>query len=136
MSIDRLFNALQTLNRNTNEAHDPADYVLGVVVSIAPLTIRLEQGDELSGDFLILTDAVRDYNVDIEVNHITEDRAGGGGYAEFASHNHGYKGRKKITVYNALKIGESVIMLKQAGGQQFVVLSRLYDHAGLTGQWG
>ena len=136
MSVDKLFNALQTLSRQTNEAHEPSDYVLGVVVSVSPLTIKLEQGDELSGDFLVLTDLVRDYSVDIEVSHTTEDRGGGGGYAEFASHNHDYKGRKKITVYNALKVGESVIMLKQAGGQQFVVLSRLYDHTGLSGQWG
>lgn len=136
MSVDKLFNALQTLSQRTNEAHEPSDYVLGVVVSASPLTIKLEQGDELSGDFLVLTDLVRDYSVDIEVSHTTENRAGGAGDAAFESHNHDYKGRKKITVYNALKVGESVIMLKQAGGQQFVVLSRLYDHTELSGQWG
>ena len=80
MSVDKLFNALQTLSQRTNEAHEPSDYVLGVVVNVSPLTIKLEQGDELSGDFLVLTDLVRDYSVDIEVSHTTEDRGGGGGY--------------------------------------------------------
>ena len=136
MSVDKLFNALQSLNRQTSEAHEPSDYVLGVVVGASPLTIKLEQGDELSGDFLVLTDLVRDYSVDIEGSHTTENRAGGAGDAACESHNHDYKGRKKITVYNALKVGESVIMLQQAGGQQFVVLSRLYDHTELSGQWG
>ena len=58
--------------------------------------------------------------VDITVSHTTENRAGGGGYALFESHNHDYTGRKKITVHNGLHVGETVIMLRQAGGQGFV----------------
>ena len=71
---------------------------------------------------MILSDNVRDFEVDIEVNHITEKRAGGGGYAEYASHDHGYRGRKKIIIYNGLKIGEKVVMIQQSGGQLFLLL--------------
>ena len=74
--------------------------------------------------------------MDIEVNHVTENRAGGGGYAEYASHNHDYKGRKKIRVYNGLKPGEIVAMIRQRGGQQYLVVSRIHNHEGLSGQWG
>jgi len=74
--------------------------------------------------------------VDITVNHTTENRSGGGGYAEFASHNHDYVGRKRITVHNALHVGETVILLRQHGGQGFVVLSRNHDHTNISGQWG
>lgn len=73
--------------------------------------------------------------MDISVSHQTEDRAGGSGDPSFASHNHDYKGRKKIIVHNGLSVGESVILIRQAGGQEFIVLSRVTDHINITGQW-
>ena len=132
----QLVSALQMLVAQTNNAMKPTDYCLGVVETVAPLSIRIDQKDILTEEFLILTDLVRDFSVDITVSHTTENRAGGGGYAEFASHNHDYTGRKKIIVHNGLSVGESVILIQQAGGQEFIVLSRLYDHSNVTGQWG
>lgn len=136
MSSARLLQALKRVAKETGESSDPSDWCLGEVISVAPLTIRIEGKDEVSEEFLELTDAVRDYDVDITVSHTTENRAGGGGLALFESHNHDYKGRKRITVHNALHVGETVIMLRQAGGQGFVVLSRNRNHMNLTGQWG
>ena len=132
----QLVSTLQKLVAQTNNAMKPTDYCLGVVETVAPLSIRIDQKDILTEEFLILTDLVRDFSVDITVSHTTENRAGGGGYAEFASHNHDYTGRKKIIVHNGLPVGESVILIQQAGGQEFIVLSRLYDHSNVTGQWG
>lgn len=132
----QLISTLQKLVAQTNNAMKPSDYCLGVVETVSPLSIRIDQKDILTEDFLILTDLVRDFTVDITVSHTTENRAGGGGYAEFASHNHDYKGRKKIIVHNGLSVGESVILIQQAGGQEFIVLSRLYDHSNVVGQWG
>ncbi len=132
----RLVQTLQQLAAQTEQARKPCDYCLGVVESVSPLTIRIDQKDIVSEEFLILTDLVRDYSVDITVSHTTENRSGGGGYAEFASHNHDYTGRKKIIVHNGLSVGESVILVQQAGGQEFIVLSRLYDHTNVSGQWG
>lgn len=132
----QLVSTLQKLVAQTNNAMKPTDYCLGVVETVAPLSIRIDQKDILTEEFLILTDLVRDFSVDITVSHTTENRAGGGGDAEFASHNHDYTGRKKIIVHNSLSVGESVILIQQAGGQEFIVLSRLYDHSNVTGQWG
>lgn len=132
----QLVSTLQKLVAQTNNAMKPTDYCLGVVETVAPLSIRIDQKDILTEEFLILTDLVRDFSVDITVSHTTENRAGGGGDAEFASHNHDYMGRKKIIVHNSLSVGESVILIQQAGGQEFIVLSRLYDHSNVTGQWG
>lgn len=132
----QLVSTLQKLVAQTNNAMKPTDYCLGVVETVAPISIRIDQKDILTEEFLILTDLVRDFSVDITVSHTTENRAGGGGDAEFASHNHDYTGRKKIIVHNGLSVGESVILIQQAGGQEFIVLSRLYDHSNVTGQWG
>ncbi len=132
----QLVQTIQMLAKQTLDASKPSDYVLGVVESVNPLSIRIEQKESVPEEFLILTDSVRDYEVDIEVNHVTENRSGGSGDAEFASHNHGYAGRKKIKVYNSLHVGEQVILIQQAGGQEFIVLSRVFNHTNLSGQWG
>lgn len=113
-----------------------SDYRIGIVETVNPLSIRLDQKETLTEDFLILTDLVRDYDVDITVNHTTENKSGGSGDAQFESHNHAYSGRKRITVHNGLSVGESVILIQQSGGQEFIVLSRLQNHANLSGQWG
>ena len=136
MSSARLLQALKRVAKETGESSDPSDWCLGEVIGVGPLTIRIEGKDEVTEEFLELTDAVRDYDVDITVSHTTENRAGGGGLALFESHNHDYKGRKRITVHNGLHVGETVILLRQAGGQGFVVLSRNRNHMNLTGQWG
>lgn len=133
---NQLMNALQKLAYNTYQAGKPADYILGVVETVDPLVIRLDAKETITEEFLVLTDAVRDYDVDITVNHTTENAAGGSGYAEYASHDHGYKGRKRITVHNGLTPGESVVMLRQLGGQEYLVISRIFNHISLSGQWG
>lgn len=136
MSGQALLETMQRIAGRADEAARPSDYILGRVETESPLSIRVSQRDVITSDFLVLTDLVRDYDVDIEVNHVTENRAGGSGDPAFASHNHDYKGRKKIRVYNGLKTGEIVAMIRQRGGQQYLVVSRIHNHTGLTGQWG
>ena len=131
----QLVETIQKLAFQTELAMKPCDYCLGVVETVSPLSIRIDQKDIVSEEFLILTDLVRDYSVDITVSHTTENKSGGSGDAEFASHNHDYSGRKKIIVHNGLAVGESVILVQQAGGQEFIVLSRLNDHTNVTGEW-
>ena len=97
MINDELPNVLKSLVAQTVRGMNPSDFVLGEVISEAPLVIRVGK-NELDEDFLILSDNVRDFEVDIEVNHITEKRAGGGGYAEDASHDHGYRGRRSLSI--------------------------------------
>ncbi|WP_311649953.1 DUF2577 domain-containing protein [Selenomonas artemidis] len=135
MINDGLPNVLRKMIAQTVDGMSLSNFVLGVVVAESPLQIEVG-GNTLDSDFLILSDNVRDYAVDIEVNHVTENRAGGSGDPAFASHNHDYRGRKKIIVYNGLKVGEKVVMFQQAGGQLFYVANRVFEHADVHGQWG
>nr|DAW23017.1 MAG TPA: Protein of unknown function (DUF2577) [Caudoviricetes sp.] len=136
MNGENLLGLIQQAAKKVVEASNLTDYCIGMVESTAPLVIRTEQQETLTEDFLILTDLVRDYDVDITVNHTTQNRSGGGGDSAFASHNHQYTGRKRITVHNGLSSGEAVILVRQAGGQEFIVLSRVNNHINLSGQWG
>lgn len=135
IAISKLHQVLKNIVSETIEASAPMDYCYGKVIAINPLQIQLEQLEILTEDFLTLTDAVRDYSVDISVSHLTEDAAGGSGDAEYASHHHAYSGRKRITVHNDLSVGEEVVLLNQRGEQDYLVISRRFDHANLSGQW-
>ena len=84
---------------------------------------------------LVLARDVTDYEVDIEVKHLTEKRAGGSGAAAYESHDHEYKGRKKIKIYNALIVGDWVVLGRIQGGKRFVVLDRIKPIPKLTGEW-
>lgn len=136
MSGTQLCQTMQQLIMQSVNAAKLTDYILGTVESAVPLTIRISQKEVITEPYLVLTDAVRDYDVDIGVSHITENAAGGFGDAQYESHSHKYVGRKKIRVYNGLQKGESVILLRQSGAQEYCVLSRIFNHANLSGQWG
>lgn len=123
--------------------------MFGTVTSTSPLEIQIDQKLSLTQDYLILTKAVLDYEVDIEVNHFTEQSALVGygpwdtkhshpdaGIGEInPNHRHQYLGRKKIKIFNGLQVGEKVILIRLQGGQRYVVLDRINDHT-VTGEWG
>lgn len=126
---------LKQITHQSIQSSSLTDVIVGTVTSISPLTIQIEQQQEaLTSDFLKLTKAVLDHYVDIEVNHVTENREGGSGEPAFASHNHDYIGRKKIMIYNGLHVGEQVLLLQCQGGQDFIVIDRVHEHI-VSGQW-
>ena len=116
------------------DAKKPAAVYYGTVLSAAPLKIDVEQKMTLSQAQLVLTRAVVDHYVDIEVKHETEDEEGGTGAEAYEKHKHKYKGRKKIMIYNGLKPGERVIIIRFQEGQKFLVVDRVCDHT-VEGQW-
>lgn len=117
-----------------NEAAGPVNITYGEVITTSPLSILIEQKMTLPAGFFILTRAVTDHYVDMTVSHVTENRAGGGGYAQYESHNHDYSGRKKFMVHNGLQVGEQVLLLRIQGGQKYIVLDRAFEPI-CQGEW-
>ena len=133
LDINELVRLVKQAAVDAVRADAPVAVCYGTVTSTAPLKIQVDQKKILGTAQLILTDNVRDFNVEMSTiegtgksqgPHYTENESGGGGYAEFASHRHKYQGRKKWRVHNALKMGEKVILLRCDGGQKYVVLDR------------
>jgi hypothetical protein len=132
--LNELVQVIKQIAGEAVEAGKPAGITYGKVVSINPLEINIEQKLTLPAEFFKLTKAVADHYVDMTVSHVTENRAGGSGYAEFASHNHDYQGRKKMLIHNGLQVGEEVILFQVQGGQRYIVLDRVFDHI-VSGEW-
>lgn len=100
------------------QAGKPADVRIGTVISEKPLKIRLSQQAEYDEDFFILSRSMTDYRVSVTVPQ-RESTAEDGSTVALK------KEKLDLTIHNALKEGEKVLLVQQSGGQQFVVLDRV-----------
>ncbi len=120
-----LSGAVGQLVQNSLRAAKLTDISYGTVLSVSPLTIMTDQKVRLYQTQLTLTRSVTDYTVDIEISAQTESESGGGGDEAFAAHRHRIRGRKKIKVYNALKAGDRVVLVRLQSSQERIVLDRI-----------
>lgn len=81
------------------KAESPADFTFGMVVSTDPLKIQIDQKLTLTMAQLVLTRNVTDYEVDMEVNHLTEDSGG-------FSHSHTVTAGSHTGSTNGVAIGD------------------------------
>ncbi len=86
-------------------AGKPCDIITGTVISVKPLKIKVSQKLTLSEDFLILGRNVSDYETEITLP--------------------GSVGKSKVTIHNALKKGDTAVMIRQAGGQRYLVIDKV-----------
>ena len=108
----------------------PADIFYGTVQSISPLTIFIDQKLILSEKFLIIPESLTDYETEISFDDPSVKQVfttwDMGETSESTPSKISFKEKikHKITVYNSLKEGEKVILLRQQGGQKYMVLDR------------
>ena len=112
------------------EAGKPCDLRYGTVISEKPLQVRVTNQFIIPESILIVPEYLTDYEIEVTVSQdydwATQNRSGGAGDPAFASHNHDiYFNRKKIKIHGALKVGDKVAMIRQAGGQHFFIIDRL-----------
>lgn len=120
-----LVELIKQISSDAEETSAPCDFCYGRVVSASPLKILIEQKLTLSEMQLVLTRNVTDFETEVTpVDWKTEKKGGGSGEAAFEEHVHDIKNRKKIKVHNALKAGERVVLIRQRGGQKYLVLDR------------
>lgn len=106
-------------------ASKPANMVFGKVISVSPLKIKIDQKLILTSAQIVLSRNVTDYKLFVTLDHSTESKSGGSGDSSFSSHTHEIKGKKELTVHNALKVGEEVIIMQVSGGQKYIVIDRI-----------
>lgn len=119
MASSNLVQLIKRIALEAVEAEKPCDYRIGTVTSVSPLKIKVSQTLELEEDFLHLARNVTDFKTKISMN------------AQSVYHTtHTYPSttwidEQEITVHNALKKGEKVLMIRKAGGQEYIVIDRV-----------
>lgn len=124
-NADDLLKIIKKTSMEAFNASKPTNMVFGKVVSVSPLKIKVDQKLTLGPAQLVLSRNVTDYRLSVTMNHSTENKSGGSGDSSFESHNHEIKGTKTMTVHNALKVNEEVIMMQTSGGQKYIVMDRI-----------
>ncbi len=111
-------------------ASKPAEVCFGKVTSVSPLKILVEQKLLLGEAQLVLTRNVTDYQTVITGDNV-KDYYYVGKFPDAViekplnpPHKHAV-GRIDIIVHNGLVVGDEVLLIRQQGGQKYVVVDRL-----------
>lgn len=118
MWSNELVETIKNIAVDASGAMKPFGHLIGTVVQSEPVEIRIDAQKVLKSRQIMLTDAVRDYAVEVECEFETE---------EFSGHKHTIRGIKKVKIKNSLKVGETVLILKCEGGQRHIVIGRLEE---------
>jgi len=111
------------------EAEKPVKICFGKVTGVSPLQICVEQKMTLGKHQLVLTRNVTDYKVLVSGGNV-QDYCYEGELSEThtlplsPSHTHAI-GNVEVTVYNGLAVGDEVVLLRQQGGQKYIVADRV-----------
>ncbi len=125
--VNGLVETMKKAAQNEREASKPVDIYFGEVISKTPLKINVEQKMILGEAQLILTRNVTDYMITATVQWKSEKGVLSSDKESIASpsHTHEIVGVKDFQIHNALKVGEKVILIRQQGGQKFIVIDRI-----------
>lgn len=132
-----IINVIKKASREAEEQSSPSNILFGTVISASPIKIQVEQKLTLTKEFLIFTKNVVDYDINVSMDWNTENKNLNATHTHSSdatigqanidlTHGHQITGKKKITIHNALKQNDKVILLQQRGGQKFVVLDKIY----------
>ena len=128
-----LIGIIKKISLDAVEAGKPADILFGTVEAIAPLVISVDQKLKLSGEHILLTRGVTDYETEISFDDpgvrqraVTRDMEEQTVSAPYKI-SFTEKTRHRVTVYSGLKAGDRVALLRASGGQKYIVLDRLVN---------
>ena len=85
-------------------ASNPVNLTYGTVTSVNPLKVMIDQRLELTKEFLIVPEYLTEYKITICKNE---------------------KFKEEITIRKGLEVGNQLIMIRQQGGQEFLLLDRV-----------
>jgi hypothetical protein len=109
VGVNSLYNADDLLKMIKKTAVDavnaskPANMVFGKVISTSPLKIKIDQKLILTSAQLVLSKSVTNYRLSVTLDGNS----------------------KTMTVNNALKNGEEVILMQVSGGQKYIVIDKI-----------
>ena len=136
--------AMKKASLDAVEASQPSNFYFGKVTSTSPLKILVEQKITLGELQLVVPQKLTDYTMKVTFDWNTE---------YIPAHTHSYTGSdsdgdscsgtaheanehlhriyseevKEITIHNRLKVGDEVVLLKQKGGQKYLVLDKVVN---------
>ena len=116
---------IKMASQNAEQNAQPTDLRFGTVTSVNPLKVQITTQLTIPSSALVVPEHLTNHTVTVGVSWRTENTGGGSGESAYASHLHGITGQKELTIYNALKKGDKVALLRARGGQTYYILDRV-----------
>lgn len=132
-----LLDTMKKVAEQSQNVNVPAAFLFGYVTTVSPLTIRVNNRFDISGDSIVV---MKEFKTGYYPTHrhsgfegapTTQAQAGGSGEAAFESHEHTLKSDYQTNTdetseyYYGLVVGDKVVLLRNLGGQSFLVLGRV-----------
>lgn len=111
-----LIDIMKRASLDAEENSKPADLRVGTVMSTSPLKIQVTNQFVIPESMLIIPEHLTDHEVQVTINWTTEN---------VESHTHPVKGKKTMVIHGALKSGDKVALLRNRGGQSYLILDRV-----------
>ena len=105
LNANELVKAMKRAALDAMESTKPVNVCFGKVVSVSPLQINIEQKMILGKSQLILARNVTDFKTRLTVQGVYEKR--------------------ETIIHNALVVGDEVVLIRQQGGQKYIVIDRI-----------
>ncbi|RRJ62396.1 DUF2577 domain-containing protein [Paenibacillus oralis] len=112
-----LSDLIKQMSVGANDASKPVNVLYGTVTKINPLEVNVDQRFTLDEDFLVVTERLSRYEVDLKHNHTYIN--------DGSQSNTGDALPDKIVIREGLKVGDKVLLLRVQGGQQYVVWDKV-----------
>ncbi|CAH1202990.1 hypothetical protein PAECIP111891_02191 [Paenibacillus allorhizoplanae] len=100
-NITALVELMKQAGSGATEASKPVNILFGEVTNINPLEVTVDQRFALDEDFLVIPEQLTPYSVEIS--------------------------SQTIVIRRGLDVGESLILLRIQGGQQYIILDRVVN---------
>ncbi|EHQ92131.1 DUF2577 domain-containing protein [Desulfosporosinus youngiae] len=98
-------------------ASNPVNVMFGEILTISPLSVKVDQRFTLPADFLIVPESLTRYEVDLTHSHQYTD--------DGSSRTTATALTTKLIIRPGLKVGDKVLLLRVQGGQKFVILDKV-----------
>lgn len=94
---------MRQISAQAEEARKPCDALTGIVVGMSPVAVQIDQKTTVKGRQLIIPRYLTDHTEQMSIPGV---------------------GDVSVSVRNALKSGEPVILIQRRGAQQYFVVDR------------
>ncbi len=108
-----LSDTIKRLGAGAVDAGNPVAVMFGKVTKVNPLEVNVDQRFTLDEDFLIVTERLTRYEVDLKHKHKTSSEDTEEALTE------------KVVIREGLKADDTVLLLRVQGGQKYVVWDKV-----------
>lgn len=112
-----LLDVIKTAGMDAVGASNPVTVMYGEVITVNPLSVKVDQRFTLPADFLIVPASMTRFEIDLKHVHPYTDNGSVRSTSEALV--------EKIVILPGLNAGDKVLLLRLQGGQKFIILDKV-----------